>query len=280
MAHPLFGRIWKWFAHPLVGAIGTATGVIGLVLAVVLYAKALPSRKVIVMEQGTRSIVFNKDAPSNLRVLFEGEPITNQSVFATQLTLWNAGNQSIRPEHVLTPITIGVTSSSRIVEARVLRSSRAVCEVQPVVEPDRSSVRIDWRILEPDDGAIVQLTVAGDIEGTLRPAGILEAGGDVRAVRVQRQAAKDNSELWPNRPSVIQWVQNGLVLMFFLAVGSRMLYTGTRGSRKATATSGRLEAAMLILFGGVFIVAAVIAAFAMIDATWLRDHVPAGLGGG
>jgi hypothetical protein len=158
------------------------SGVISTPLAIYLYVKQLPSRQLFVEESPVRSVFVSKDTPSVLEVRTKDQTVRGKDVFAVQLAIWNGGNQSIRPEHVLEPIVFRPPSGTEILEAKVLRSTRPVCGVDATIDSGREA-RVHWKILEPNDGAVIQLLLIGEQTTSLPVAGVIESSGRFRYKR-------------------------------------------------------------------------------------------------
>jgi hypothetical protein len=109
----------------------------------------------------TRTPIVKALKESRLQVSYDGQPITND-VTAVQIAIWNAGRQSIRPQHLLKPVELLLTNSTRILEAKVLKSSRDVTRLAAMVPiTDPGHVQLSWDILEHNDGGILQIIYSG-----------------------------------------------------------------------------------------------------------------------
>ena len=80
-----------------------------------------------------------------------------------------------RPEHVLAPIILSTSPKVPILEVRIRHISRPVTEI--VVDTGKLAegiVPLSWKILEHNDGAIIQMIVAGPDKTTVKIDGIVE----------------------------------------------------------------------------------------------------------
>lgn len=149
MSQPTRQRVLDWFAsHPIVGLLGCVASIVGLAFGVWAYWISKPSRELVLIEPSLRSIFVNAEAPPVFDVVVGGEKVDKQDVFGAQFAVWNNGNESIRPENVLEPLTLRLTGGNRIIDAQLLRTSRSVCRLSISITPDGSSARLDWAILE------------------------------------------------------------------------------------------------------------------------------------
>src|ERR1035437_2143220 len=98
------GSTLEWLArHPLVSLTSFAIGVVSLALGIYFGVISLRSRELSYEVNPTRTIVVKSGQSSDLNVLYKGQPVSSD-VTAIQVVIWNNGNESIRPENLLTPI--------------------------------------------------------------------------------------------------------------------------------------------------------------------------------
>jgi hypothetical protein len=122
----------------------------------------------------TRTPIVKALKESRLQVSYDGQPITND-VTAVQIAIWNAGRQSIRPQHLLKPVELLLTNSTRILEAKVLKSSRDVTRLAAMVPiTDPGHVQLSWDILEHNDGGILQIIYSGPPDASVTFTGAVE----------------------------------------------------------------------------------------------------------
>src|ERR1035438_7385237 len=118
--------ILVWFAaHPIVGFVGTVASVVGVVLAVVLYLASIRTRELSLYVNPSKTTIVKSGQSSDLHVLYRGTHVSTD-VTALQVELWNAGKESIHPEHVLSPIILETTPRVPILEATIRHTSRSV----------------------------------------------------------------------------------------------------------------------------------------------------------
>jgi hypothetical protein len=117
-----------------------------------------------------------------LHVLYKGQSVSTD-VTALQVEIWNAGKESVRSEHILSPIALQTSPKVPILEVRLRHTSRPVCGIS-LDESQLASgkVGVAWKILEHNDGAVVQLIVAGPSNVTVVGQGSAEGDPAVRLV--------------------------------------------------------------------------------------------------
>jgi hypothetical protein len=115
---------------------------------------------------------------TDFSVVFKGALLPGD-VTAAQIAIWNSGSAPIKSEDVLSPILIQTENNAPILEITLRKISRRVTGISIDQENIHSgTARIDWRILEKDDGCVLQiiylgatnlrLSVSGDIVGQKR----------------------------------------------------------------------------------------------------------------
>jgi hypothetical protein len=180
--------ILVWFAaHPIVGFVGTVASVLGVVLAVVLYLAAIRTRELSLYVNPSKTTLVKSGQSSDLHVLYRGNDVSTD-VTALQVELWNAGKESIRPAHVLSPIVLETTPRVPILEARIRHTSRSVTEI--VLDQTHiadGKVTVSWKILEHNDGAVIQFILAAPTETSIRASGALEGQGRVNVFDLSNQ---------------------------------------------------------------------------------------------
>jgi hypothetical protein len=165
----------RWSSgHPQV--IGFVLGVAAsLVAAMIFYALVeLRSREFSSYVNPTRTTLVRSGQSSDLHVLYKGQDVYTD-VTALQIAIWNAGKESVRSEHVLSPVVLQTSPKVPILEARLKHISRPVCGIAlDESQLAGGTVAVSWKILEHNDGATIQLIVAGASATTVRIGGTIE----------------------------------------------------------------------------------------------------------
>jgi hypothetical protein len=156
-----------WFAlNPRVGLAGTVASILGIPLALYLSIATQPTRNLTITSDPPVAIMRAGQA-SSIDVLYYGAKIKTD-VYARQVYIWNAGNDSIRHEHVLEHIGI-VIPHARILEARVKKVSRPLISLQLVGGTPDDRLMLSWSILEHNDGAAIDVTAVRDMSFQFPP---------------------------------------------------------------------------------------------------------------
>jgi hypothetical protein len=154
-------RIYRWFGHPIVGIIGWLATLVAIPLAIYLYIAGDHQPNLTYVIHPAKAAVVRAAQSSALSVTFGGKILAGD-ITAAQLAFWNAGSRAIHRNEILKPLRIFTRPTTAILEVRIRRTSRSVINI----ELDQSRLAqgelvVWWNILEPNDGAIIQLIYAG-----------------------------------------------------------------------------------------------------------------------
>jgi hypothetical protein len=104
------------------------------------------------------------DFDKELGFIYKGKPVESEGITSVQVSIWNAGTRSIRDSDVLDPFRLVMPDGSAILSVRAKKTSRPISgfEILGNQEDYNSGIcRLKWRILEPGDGAVLQIIYAG-----------------------------------------------------------------------------------------------------------------------
>lgn len=175
----LLARVGSFYSkHPWLGFVGTLASVAGIPLAAHYGHKT--SSELAFRVSASRSVVVAKSQVGGLRVL-HGEKEVVGDVMAVQAVLWNAGSGPARGAAVLEGLRIVTDPPTPILSVAVQSVTRSV--IGMAVETSSLSagvVPVRFIILEPGDGALIQLVYAGPVDVGLEAVGILEGQRQIR----------------------------------------------------------------------------------------------------
>jgi hypothetical protein len=196
--------------HPVAGLIGTLASIVGVVLAVVFYLAAIKTRELSLYVNPSKTTIVKSGQTSDLHVLYKGKDVSTD-VTALQVELWNAGKESIRPEQVLLPIILETSPKVPILEVRLRHVSRPVTQtVLDTTQIADGKVVVSWKILEHNDGAVIQFILAGPSETSIKASGALE--GQPRVKVFHKLAIKE------------RWLVFFSILGFLLPIAFQLVY--------------------------------------------------------
>jgi hypothetical protein len=208
----------NWRSHifffwlSIVGTVGT---LVGVVLSVYFYQASQIKPMLTFGVHPLKTELQRPDYDKELGFIYRGKPIDSESITSVQVSIWNAGTRSIRDSDVLDPFRLAMPDGSAILRARVKKTSRAICSFECLDNQDdyKSGIcRLKWRILEPGDGAILQIIYAGSARRDPTLEGAVEGQRD--GVIVEKyDLTLDRTHIMPSNFSLTRL---GAILVLFL----------------------------------------------------------------
>lgn len=225
----------KFFGNPIVGIIGSISGVVGIPLSIYLYYASIQAPELTYLVQPTRTLVVRTGATSQLTVRFNGKDL-NENVTAAQISFWNAGGKTIRTgpkEAMLQPLVIYTSGGQRILEAKLLKSSREVTKVALNESRfDKGEVEVDWNLLEHNDGGVVQIVYVGDEMVEIEARATVEGQQEVA-----RRVSASEAPLFKSKPSRYSpYISIALMALNTVALTLQAVEVTRRQRRQATLT--------------------------------------------
>ena len=148
-----------WFS--LFGSVATTLGV---VLTIYYYQAAQVKPLLTFGVHPLKTELQRPDFDKELGFIYKGKLIESEGITSVQVSIWNAGTRSIRDGDVLDPFRLVMPDGSAILSVRTKKTSRPISgfEILGNQEDYKSGIcRLKWRILEPGDGAVLQVIYAG-----------------------------------------------------------------------------------------------------------------------
>lgn len=139
--------------------IGILVGLFGVAVAVYFGLASRKRRELVFSINPIRTRVVSSKQATDLRVSYQNEPLGNVDITAIQLALWNAGNKSIKTEHIRKKIIITTNPRVRILEASVRKGSpdTGFNLLDSADSKAEGRVPVSWEILERNEGTSIQL---------------------------------------------------------------------------------------------------------------------------
>lgn len=178
--------------------IGTTIGVVGLLIGLMgvglaLYFNLTPpgARELQLVINSDPVLVYDPDVTASFSLQpnpgailwLETANLDDHKVWAINFTIWNSGSIPIKPDHVLSPLQIGIGSPDHrpevIWELRSINWSREEIKFQApsgTIESIDGTPRVplDFRILEEGDGVQMQLIYSGSSDTAIALEGTIE----------------------------------------------------------------------------------------------------------
>lgn len=152
-------KVLQFFSnHPLVGFIGLLGSIASLIA--LPYAIFTPKRQLTFAINPIRTPIVQLARTSNISVIYNGKPV-NADVTAAQVAIWNDGRESIGSEDVLTPIVLRTASNAPIMEISFPATNDVTKFWVDTINMTNGELRFTWKILEKNDGALLQIIYVG-----------------------------------------------------------------------------------------------------------------------
>lgn len=177
-------RVGDWQSHifffwlSIVGSVGTLFGV---VLSVYFYQASQVKPLLTFSVHPLKTELKRPDYDKELGFIYKGKPVESDSITSVQVSIWNDGTRSIRDSDILDPFRLVMPDGSAILSVRAKKTSRPICgfEILGNQEDYKSGIcRLTWRILEPGDGAVLQIIYAGSAHRDPKLEGAVEGQQD------------------------------------------------------------------------------------------------------
>jgi len=87
-----------------------------------------------------------------------------KKLFVSEITLWNAGNQSFEPRDIRSPVEITGDSTFNIIDAVIINSKSATDNNFNISSKNNTKIMLDWKIFDPEEGFKIAILHNGDPE--------------------------------------------------------------------------------------------------------------------
>jgi hypothetical protein len=148
-------KSWSWW---------TITGwLVSVVLAVYQLVSADKSPRLTVATFPLKFETYRSDFDTDFGFTFRGKPINAESVTSVKIAIWNDGNGIIEATDVLRPLQISLPAGTAILNATVTKASpdTGFVRINDPSDYNSGTCRLRWTILQPGDGAVIQLLYTG-----------------------------------------------------------------------------------------------------------------------
>jgi hypothetical protein len=202
-----------------IGIIGAVFGIVSLALSIYFYQASKIAPLLTFAVHPLKTELLRPDYDKSLGFTYGGTPIDSESITAVQVSIWNAGTRSIRDTDMLEPFRLVMPDGAPVLRASVKKMSRPICRIESI--EDRRDYKsgkclLRWGILEPGDGAVVQVIYAGGARNDPTIEGIVE--GQSEGIQTLRLELGANKKRVSQRFPTIGWTR--LLIAFAIALGT------------------------------------------------------------
>lgn len=209
--------VGDWRSHifffwlSIVGTVGT---LVGVVLSVYFYQASQIKPLLTFGVHPLKTELQRPDYAKELGFIYKGKPVDSESITSVQVSIWNAGTRSIRDSDILDPFRLVMPDGSAILSVRVNKTSRPICGFERLDNQEdykSGTCRLKWLILEPGDGAVLQIIYAGGARRDPTLEGALEGQRD-GVVVAQYDLTLDRTNILASKISITR-LGSALVLL-------------------------------------------------------------------
>lgn len=164
----------NWF-----GWIGILIGILGIAVGLFFGLRARKRRELVYSINPVYTRIVRSKEATALKVSYRDEPLGDVDVTALQLAIWNAGNMSIKPDHIRKKIVVAIKPQVRVLEASVRNATPHTGFKLRDTAESRATGRIpvSWKIFERNEGASIQLLYLGTSKVDIFLEGLIEGQG-------------------------------------------------------------------------------------------------------
>lgn len=173
-------KILTFFSsNPWLALISFIIAVGSLVLTIYTYVVPASLPDLTYSVSPVKAVAVKSGQVTDLEVSYKGTAITTD-ITVVQLAIWNKGRRPIRLESILDGIQITTLPKCQILDASIRKQSRDVIDFK--VDNSHFTegyIPISWKILEKNDGAVIQIIYAGGVDTEIKVAGIVEGQNEI-----------------------------------------------------------------------------------------------------
>lgn len=214
----IFDSIIKFFNnHPYILALNIICGIVGLPFGIYAFLDARSGPDLTYCLNPVRTTVIKANTANTLKVFAAGKEL-NGDVTAVQLAFWNEGKSPVRGSDILKPVQIQTGNTAQILEVTITKVSRP--EIQFEVDQShigQGEVKLNWKILETGDGAVLQIIYAGNTKNTFSVNGTIVGQQKLSERSVENAPSPEeghaNHALHPRVLGIINIVLASLVIL-------------------------------------------------------------------
>jgi hypothetical protein len=170
---------------------------LGIGASAYFYLLSVERRSPVIAVESNRTEIIDGESISEMPIKVtrrNGEQITS-NLYSARVYFWNDGRQSIGSENVLKPLRIAVGGGNEgIIYHRIVSRSRSITELSTKLDSSQglqiselgapNHLLLDFRILEENDGGVIQILYTGSKSAEIRLEGVVE--NSERLGRIQK----------------------------------------------------------------------------------------------
>lgn len=203
--------ICRFFRNPWVCIIGSIASIVALPVSGIFFWASISSPGLTYMVHPAKAAVFRANQSSRLSVSCNGKMIDGD-ITAAQIAIWNDGKQPIRSSDILEPLLIKTNNGWPILEAKIRQASRDVVNLHlDDSKIDKGEITVSWKIMEHNDGGVIQLIYKGNDQVDITANSIIEGQSGIN----YEDSSSKRVDFWFSSTCVLPCISMLLLLFFF-----------------------------------------------------------------
>jgi hypothetical protein len=242
--------IEEWVKNPWFQLSGFAVGVVGLAVAIVIYALSRRYKRIWYDVRSFALVERERSTVPGLEVTFEKKPVDALTI--SKACFWNSGNEALRYGDFAPtqPLLIKVGNKVQILEASIVQTSSKNCRCE-IERAGRNSYAIKFDFLDPSDGLVVQIAHTGMASEDVNVTGHIVGGGKISRPRPLEILRPIKSVLPKSRR------RKRVLAIWLLGLGGIfMIISGWMPRAQAPSAPSVLSKIVFWVCGGVYLVSA------------------------
>ncbi len=163
-------KIYSILESPSLNGWGFLIGIIGLLFAIYTYIDSQQISNLVAKVQPLRTNIVSNANVENIDLMVNGKKLSGP-LTAVQIVIWNDGNKPIKYEDILEPLIIKPLTNNTIVVSKLIKQTRKVNNL--TITNYKNSINIKFKILEKNDGLVIQLIYEGNDKVKFEGSGVI-----------------------------------------------------------------------------------------------------------
>jgi len=166
--------VLKFFSsHPIVGIVSFIASLLSIAAIVYTLAIGRDSRELAYRINPVKTSIVRSGQYGPLSV-FVGLSKIETDVTAIQVAVWNRGRLPIFSGDVIEGVQLILKPSAKILDAEITKTSRSLIGLAIIDRnDDEGRLSLSWKVLEHNDGGVVQIILAGIMDTDVEVIGAI-----------------------------------------------------------------------------------------------------------
>jgi hypothetical protein len=175
-------RLIRFYSNPMVGFLGSTASILALIAFFYMLVWGGAKKELTYYCDPVKSAIVRAGHASALEIIWNNEKL-NSDVTASSVAIWNRGKRPIEGSDILEEVTVYTQPKMPILEAQVRKVSRDVTKFAIDKGHMREGyISVSWKILEQNDGGVIQLIYEGNEEVKILAHAIIKEQRSIKQI--------------------------------------------------------------------------------------------------